>query len=148
MFDEANLHVYRSTARTAKSGPPWTKETVQSELLATVLCAMELNASSVSIDVEIGFVKHVSLFRVDLARDRALITQEDDQEAALGYESDSRFCEYYRRDCRMARNQAHLLTPLTLGTKFALVDQTSCTAALKSAGLDLTTFPRAVVDDA
>jgi hypothetical protein len=139
---------YRSTARTAKRGRPWTKETIQAELLATVLSAMELRASSVSIDVEIGFVKHVSLFRVDLASERALITQEDSQEPALGYESDSRFYEYYRRDSRMARDQAHLLKQLNSVTKFVLTNQPSCTATLASAGLDLTAFPKAVVDDA
>jgi len=139
---------YRSTARTAKRGPRWTRETVQSELLATILCAMELRASSVSMEVEIGFIKHVSLFRVDLATDRALITQEDSQEPALGYESDSRFYKYYRRDSRMARDQAHLLKQLTSVPKFVLLDQSSCAATLQSVGLDLTAFPEPVVDDA
>lgn len=139
---------YRGTARTAGRGAPWNKDTVQSELLATVLCAMELRASSVAIDMTVGFVKHVSLFRVDLASDRALITQEDTQEPALGYESDSRFYEYYRRDSAMARDQARLLTQMKSVTKFVLADPSACSKTLANAGLDLTTFPQAIVDEA
>ena len=139
---------YRNSARTAMRGPQWTKETVQSELLATVLCAMELRASSPLINMEVGFVKHVSLFRIDLATARCLITQEDSQEPALGYESDSRFYEYYRRDTTMAGDQAGRLKQLDSVTKFILNDKPSCTATLSTAGLDMNAFPQKVIADA
>lgn len=139
---------YRNAARTAKRGTPWSKETVKSELLATVLAAMELRASSASIDMEIGFVKQVSLFRIDLATDRLLITQEDTQEPALGYESASRFYEYYRRDVMIARDQARRLNQLGPLQKFSLADRASCLTALASTGLDLISFPDPVVSEA
>lgn len=138
---------YRKTARTAKTGPQWTKDTVKSELLATVLAAMELRALG-SINVEIGFIKHVSLFRIDLSTDRLLITQEDSLEPALGYESGPGFYEYYRRDIMMAREQASRLKPLEPQQTFSLSDRPSCVTELASMGLDLSSFSEAIVSEA
>jgi hypothetical protein len=139
---------YRDTTRTARRGPQWSKDTVKSELLATVFTAMELRALSPAINMEIGFVKHVSLFRLDLATDRVLITQEDAHEPALGYDSDSRFYDYYRRDATMALDQARRLKQLDSTKTFLLTDQPSCTIELAASGLDLSAFSESVVTDA
>ena len=101
---------YRQRLRSAKRGRGWTKERVRAELLATIVSAYAWREKEPGLDITVGLIDSVSLFRVDLSSSLALITKEDPQEPALRCDSGTFFYRSYREDLLMSLQQARTLS--------------------------------------
>jgi hypothetical protein len=101
---------YRNSLRSAAPDSPWDAQRVRCELCATVISAYIWKAKEQLLDVEIGLLAHVSLFRVDLASSLALVTKEDPREPALRFDNGTFFYEAYKEDLRLSYEQARIIT--------------------------------------
>ena len=75
----------------------WHGSKVKNDLIASILCMIILHQKNMKLEISVGLINYVTLFRVDVNSNIALITQEDSQEPAIRYSSDSHFYSCYRR---------------------------------------------------
>lgn len=129
---------YRNDSRSIQiTKDKWSAERVQNDLLATVLCMIELHQANSMLEVSVGFLNNVSLFRADISSSMALITQEDNQEPAIRYSSDSHFYRCYRRELELAWRQSQILKIYDVKTELSLADAKSIRACLTEVGIDV-----------
>lgn len=101
---------YRNRSRSSSIAPSaWTKETVQTELLATIICFLQAKASNPQLYVDIGVTETFSLWRYDRSDKQIIATQEDPQQPAYQYQRGSRFYSYHRQECELTWLQCHQL---------------------------------------
>jgi hypothetical protein len=126
----------------------WSSERVRNDLIATVLCMIELHQANSMLEVDVGFLNNVSLFRADISSSMALITQEDNQEPGIRYSSDSHFYRCYRRELELAWRQSQVLRILDVHTPLDLTDARSMRTCLSEVGMDVSVLSDDVLTQA
>lgn len=109
---------YRSRSRTSTLRPRnWDTETVQSDLLATIICLIRAKAEYPQLEVSLGLSRHFGLWRFDRSNDLVIVTQEEPQQPAYRYIRGSRFFAYHRQECEEAWLQStqFYITPRVKG---------------------------------
>ncbi len=128
---------YRNHSRSISvTNEKWSKEKVRDDLIATVLCMIELQQANSMLQVDAGFQNSVSLFRADISSSMTLITQEDNQEPAIRYSSDSHFYRNYRRELDLAWRQSIQLKISEVKTPLNLNDSGVMRICLEEVGFD------------
>jgi hypothetical protein len=124
ILDPANVSVckayadYRSRSRSSSLRPThWDLETVQADLLATIICLIRAKARYPNFNVLLGLTPHFGLWRFDRSDEVVIVTQEDPQQPAYRYVRGSRFFAYHRLECDEAWKQSTQLavTPRASG---------------------------------
>lgn len=127
---------YRNDSRSIHiTKDKWSADRVRNDLLATVLCMIELQQANSMLEVEVGFLSNVSLFRADICSKMVLITQEDNQEPGIRYSSDSHFYRCYRRELELSWRQSRIVNIKNAKTRLDLSDVNSIRTCLKEVGL-------------
>lgn len=140
---------YRNDSRSIHiTKEKWSAERVKNDLLATVLCMIELHKANSMLEVDVGFLNNVSLFRADISSNMALITQEDNQEPGIRYSSDSHFYRCYRRELELAWRQSQTLTISAVSSSLDLNDVSSMRNCLSEVGLDASRLSDESIKDA
>lgn len=128
---------YRNDSRSIHiTKDKWTTDRVRTDLFATVLCMIELHQANSMLDVDLGFLNNVSLFRADICSSMVLITQEDNQEPGIRYSSESNFYRCYRREMELAWRQSQSLPISNVETELTLADSSSIRNCLTEIGID------------
>jgi hypothetical protein len=98
---------YRSRSRSSTITPrSWNVETVQADLIATIICLIQMKAKYPQLDIMLGLYPSFGLWRIDKSNEMAVVTQEDPQQPAYRYVRGSRFFGYCRQECEEAWRQA------------------------------------------
>lgn len=124
---------FRNSLRSG-SNSKWSLESVQNELLATIVAAYCWRAEQTRLDVSVGLRAEFSVFRIDLSDTRAVVTKEDKQEPAILCESKSFYHDAYFEDVRLALRQAKTL-PSIPGSLFKQLTVQSARSLLDSVGI-------------
>ena len=140
---------YRSVCRSADlDSKDWTEGRAKSEVLATVLCCLELKSKNPNLEVGVGFLTYVSLFRIDFSQSLVLITQEDGQEPAIRYYNHSRFYDSYRREIEMAWDQCERLNLANVPQNFDYANLEEVKDALSNSGVNIDVFDEDIINEA
>lgn len=140
---------YRNRCRSRKmTHEKWDADVVASELLATILCLIELRASNDLLVIDAGLAAKVSLFRIDMSSGMALITQEDNQEPAIFYRSDTHFYKCYKREIEVGWAQAIKLDIEGAASLLPDINLDSSKNALRRAGIEVSSFSEDVLKSA
>jgi len=92
---------FRSRSRTSTLRPHvWDTETVQADLLATIICLIRAKAQFPDLIISLGLSGHFSLWRFDRSDQILIATQEDPQRPAYCYARGSRFYAYHLQECK------------------------------------------------
>lgn len=118
----------------------WSEDMVKSEILATVLCAIELQQNNQMLDVDVGFQDTISVFRIDICSTFSLVTQENAQQPAILYPSGSHFYASYRRELDLAWRQCKKLHIRNAKSQIMLGELSSIRECLAESGVDLSKF--------
>jgi len=128
---------YRKHSRSSQiNNGDWTEKSVKLDLIASILCMIELHQANSMLEVNAGLKSHVSLFRVDISSSMALVTQEDNQESAIRYTSDSQFYRCYRREMEIAWDQCEQLKINSVSTHLDMESSDSIRSCLNEVGFD------------
>lgn len=112
LLDPQNLNlckeyaIYRSSLKSASSSNPWTTETVQDEILATILVALKFRYFEPLLKIDIYLLDHFSAFRLDISDDFVVVTKEDKTASALKADVNTYFYDSYKDDIRLTERQA------------------------------------------
>ena len=123
----------------------WTEDTVRAELLATILCMIELQQANAKLDINVGLIEYTLLFRTDISSSMVLVTQEDSQEPAIRYSSESHFFRCYRRHCELAWKQSTQLLIRNAKTPLVLANVATVRSCLEEVGVSLVSFSDKVI---
>jgi hypothetical protein len=140
--------IYRNHSRSNNKKSQWSKKRVQSELLATILCLIELQQSNSMIEVQAGLIETVSLFRIDFSSTMALVTQEDNQEPAIMYSNESHFYRCYRREIELVWKQCNQLDYSNFSCVLDYSDLDSIKTCLKEVGISVNSFSDDILNQA
>jgi hypothetical protein len=98
---------YRSRSRSSTITPrSWDTETVQADLIATIVCLLQAKAKYPQLKILLGLSPNFGLWRFDKSNDVVIVTQEDPQQPAYRYVRGSRFFGYHRQECEEGWLQA------------------------------------------
>ncbi|GAB5526910.1 MAG: hypothetical protein Roseis2KO_47820 [Roseivirga sp.] len=114
----------------------WTTDSVRNDLIATILCMIELKQLNSMLTVDTGLIRYISLFRVDISSSMALVTQEDKQEPAIYYSSKSHFYRCYRRELELSWSQSNQLKISNAQTNLDLSDIIATRSCLEEVGFN------------
>lgn len=101
---------YRRSLKSGNSGPPWTRQAVQEEILATAITALKFQFSEPLLRIRVFFVDHFSAFRLDISDQYVVITKEDKEASALRADSGTYFYDSYKDDVRLTERQSKEMT--------------------------------------
>lgn len=128
---------YRGQKRSLLSnGGQWSVDGVRRNLLATVLCAVELHQKNDSLNVEIGFHATLSIFRVDMSSTLALVTQAESQQPAILHPAGSDFYASYHKECELAWRQCRKLDVSLAVTDLDYSDVTTIRSTLQEMNIE------------
>lgn len=140
---------YRNDSRSIHiTKEKWSADRVRNELLATVLCMIELHQVNSMLEVDVGFLNYISLFRADISSSMVLITQEDNQEPGIRYTSDSHFYRSYRREIELSWRQSQALKISNVETELCLTELASIRSCLMEVGMDTNEISDACIREA
>jgi len=97
---------YRRSLKSAHDGEPWTAETVQSEIVATIVAALRTKHDEPLLDIQISLANYFSSFRLDISELYTIVTKEDKEAAGLRADADSYFYDSYKDDLRLTELQS------------------------------------------
>ena len=97
---------YRRSLKSRDSGPQWTQEVVQEEILATALTALKFQFSEPLLRIRLFFVDHFSAFRLDISDQYVVVTKEDREASALRADAGTYFYDSYKDDVRLTERQS------------------------------------------
>jgi hypothetical protein len=83
---------------------------LKEELYATLVSVYFKAAEEVLLEITVGLLDTVGVYRVDLSKEVALITTEGSQDFGLRCYSGSSFYKYYREDLNLSLRQANRLS--------------------------------------
>jgi hypothetical protein len=129
----ATYRIYTRSANQLTDG--YSAEALRIELLATILRVIDLHRENPLLEIDIGLQGTLSIFRVDIASDLAIVTQEDGQLPAILYPAGSHFYVSYLREWEMIWRQAKHLRVSGYAKKFEPTDTTSIRSLLSGVGL-------------
>ena len=111
-FDDKVLNHYARYRTQARSGlkgtvnTVWTPEIVRDELLATILCLVELASLDTRFDVKLRDSNWIPMFRFDVSSRGIMVTEEDTQQAAYCYAHGDKMHDVYMRSVDLQWSQA------------------------------------------
>lgn len=102
-----NLH--RTRLVSSEKNKYWTPDIFQKELIATILSIYSTKATYPSIEITLGFMEALSVFRVDMSPKMALLTTEGHQDPAIKCKAGSHLYKSLREDFSLNLQQAWVL---------------------------------------
>jgi hypothetical protein len=97
---------YRRSLKTAKSGTPWTCQSVQEEVIATAITALKFLHTEPLLRIRVFLIDNFSAFRLDISDIYVVITKEDKEACALKADAGTYFYDSYKDDVRLTERQA------------------------------------------
>lgn len=87
----------------------WTEESIKLEIYATILTTYAFKATEPSLEIEVGLLNTLSVYRVDLSSKLALITTEGIKDSAIKCDENSFYYQTYREDLLLSFQQSTAL---------------------------------------
>lgn len=100
---------YRNMIRSARKSLPWTADSARNLLYATVVSAYAWRTEEPLLELNIAFTDQISQFRIEIASNLVLITQEDPQEPALRFDRGTSLYNSYGRDVNLTYDRSRQL---------------------------------------
>ncbi|WP_180089187.1 MULTISPECIES: hypothetical protein [unclassified Acinetobacter] len=101
--------IYRKSLKSANALNPWTKKTVQEEIIATVVVVLKYTYLQPLLRINVYFVDHFSAFRLDISDSYVIVTKEDKEASALKADAGTYFYDSYKDDVRLTERQSKSL---------------------------------------
>ncbi len=98
--------IYRKSLKSADPKKPWTRESVQEEIIATTVAALKYIYLEPLLRINIFFVDHFSAFRLDISDSFVIVTKEDKEASALKADAGTYFYNSYKDDVRLTERQS------------------------------------------
>lgn len=99
--------IYRRSLKSANPQKPWTKLSVQEEIIATIVTALKFRYLEPLLRINVYLVDHFSAFRLDISDEFVVVTKEDKTASALKADKDTYFYDSYKDDVRLTERQSN-----------------------------------------
>lgn len=97
---------YRRSLKSGKTGPEWTRKSVQEEVIATAVSALKYRSTEPLLRIKLYFVDSFSAFRFDISDQYVIVTKEEKDASALRADAGTYFYDSYKDDARLVERQA------------------------------------------
>lgn len=97
---------YRRSLKSGKTGPTWTRTSVQEEVIATAVSALKYRSTEPLLRIKLYFVDSFSAFRLDISDQYVIVTKEEKDASALRADAGTYFYDSYKDDVRLTERQA------------------------------------------
>lgn len=97
---------YRRSLKSGKTGPAWTRKSVQEEVIATAVSALKYRSTEPLLRIKLYFVDSFSAFRLDISDKYVIVTKEEKDASALRADAGTYFYDSYKDDVRLTERQA------------------------------------------
>jgi len=114
----------RARLQLASKNKNWTVESIQRELYATIVSIYAVKAKEPSLDITIGLLSALGVFRIDLSSRVALVTTEGQKDPALRCDEGTLFYKSFREDLNLSLQQARILPNNVKGVLVEELDAT------------------------
>lgn len=131
--------ILRNRIGVEKKAPAALMQKHRLELLSTIVSVYAWKVQEPRLDLEIGLSNNVSIFRVDLSAQSAVVTTPGIRKPALLFPSESPFYNLFREDVISLHEQSRIL-PDVDGTALEQLDVANTRKLLKELGLEVSSF--------
>ncbi|MNZ61431.1 hypothetical protein D3C78_795290 [compost metagenome] len=132
----AEYATYRRSLKSGRNGDPWTRKSVQEEVISTAVSALRFQSTEPLLRIKLFFVDGFSAFRLDISDRYVIVTKEEREASAMRADAGTYFYDSYKDDVRLMERQSTELTCCGKVEFDGEISEEKLKEALKCSGLD------------